>query len=123
LDGIVCQRPEPRKGKPQHLCADAEYKGEPARKAALARNYQPHIKQRKEESEARKQRPGYKAHHWVVERTHAWFNRFRKLLVTFEKTEASYKALLSLAAALICWRQTLTIYGEVLSPCSMPHLE
>jgi len=46
---------------------------------------------------------------WVVERTHSWLNRFRKLLVSFEKTEAS--ALLSLAAALICWRQTKSIYG------------
>ncbi|MFZ0306294.1 MAG: IS5/IS1182 family transposase, partial [Terracidiphilus sp.] len=48
---------------------------------------------------------------WVVERTHSWFNRFRKLLVSFEKTEASYTALLQLAAALICWRQTIVIYG------------
>ena len=111
LDGIVCKRPEPRKGMPQHLCADAGYKGEPAGKAALARNYRPHIKQRKEESEAKKRRPGYKARRWVVERTHSWLNRFRKLLVSFEKTEASYQALLSLAAALICWRQTLSIYG------------
>jgi hypothetical protein len=47
----------------------------------------------------------------VVERSHSWFNRFRKLLVSFEKTEASYVALLSLAVALICWRQTITIYG------------
>ena len=55
--------------------------------------------------------PGHKARRWVVERTHSWLNRFRKLLVSFEKTEASYTALLSLAAALICWRQTITIYG------------
>jgi hypothetical protein len=32
----------------------------------------------------------------VVERTHSWFNRYRKLLVSFEKSEASYFALLSL---------------------------
>jgi hypothetical protein len=38
-------------------------------------------------------------------------NRFRKLLVSFEKTEASFLALLNLAAALICWRQTISIYG------------
>jgi hypothetical protein len=38
-------------------------------------------------------------------------NRFRKLLVNFEKTEESYAALLSLAAALICWRKTVFIYG------------
>lgn len=34
--------------------------------------------------------PGYKTRRWVVERSHSWFNRFRKLLVSFEKTEASY---------------------------------
>ena len=111
LDGIVCKRPEPRKWKPQHLCADAGYKGEPASKAARARNYRPHIKQRKEECQAMKRTPGYKARRWVVERTHSWLNRFRKLLVSFEKTQASYLALLSLAAALICWRQTITICG------------
>ncbi len=31
--------------------------------------------------------------------------------VSFEKTEASYMALLQLAAAPICWRQTVVIYG------------
>lgn len=111
LDGVVCERPEPRKGKPQHLCADAGYKGKPARKAALARNYRPHIKQRKEETADKKRKPGYKARRWVVERTHSWLNRFRKLLVSFEKTEDSYTALLHLAAALICWRKTISIHG------------
>ncbi len=111
LDGIVCQRPVPRKWKPQHLCADAGYKGEPAKRAALARKYRSHIKQRKEEAEAKRAQPGWKARRWVVERTHSWLNRFRKLLVSFEKTEASYIALLSLAAALICWRQTISIHG------------
>jgi len=38
-------------------------------------------------------------------------NRHRKLLVSFEKTEASYVGLLSLAAAMICWRQVIFIYG------------
>ena len=111
LDRIVCKRPAPRKGKPQHLCADAGYKGEPARKAVTERKYRPHIQQRKEESQASKHKPGYKARRWVVERSHSWLNRFRKLLVSFEKTEASYLGLLSLAAALICWRQILTIHG------------
>ena len=110
-DGIVCKRPRPGKWKPQHLCADAGYKGEPARKAVTARNYQPHIQQRKEESAAKKQKPGYKARRRVVERTHSWLNRFRKLLVCFEKAEDSYLAWLSLAAALICWRQTVAIDG------------
>src|SRR5580704_1153232 len=103
---MVCKRPKPRKGQPQRLCADAGYKGDPATKAVLARRHRPHIKQRKEEADAKRKRPGYRARRWVVERTHSWLNRFRKLLVSFEKTEAGYVALLSLAAAMICWRQT-----------------
>jgi len=101
----------PRKWKPQHLCADAGYKGKAAKDAVIANNYRPHIKQRKEESADKKRKSGYKARRWVVERTHSWLNRFRKLLVSFEKTEESYIALLSLAAAMICWRKTIAIHG------------
>ena len=54
---------------------------------------------------------GYKARRGVVERTHWWLNRYRKMLVSFEKTEESHVALLTLAAAMICWRQTIIIYG------------
>ena len=61
--------------------------------------------------EAGAHRRGCRPRRWVVERTHSWFNRFRKLLVSFEKSERSYLGLTSLAAALICWRQTLFIYG------------
>jgi transposase len=111
LEAVVRERPKPRKWKPQHLCADAGYKGKAAKETVLAKNYRPHIKQRKEEREDKKRKPGYKARRWVVERTHSWLNRFRKLLVSFEKTEASYIALLSLAAAIICWRQTIPIHG------------
>jgi putative transposase len=111
LNQIVVERPEPTPEQPQNLCADAGYKGEPAFQAVTRRDYQPHIKQRKEETEAKRTQPGWKARRWVVERTHSWFNRYRKLLVSFEKTEASYVALASLAPALICWRQTITIYG------------
>jgi putative transposase len=68
-------------------------------------------KTRRQEAEEKQRNPEHKARRWVVERTHSWLNRFRKLLVSFEKTHASYTALLSLAAALICWRQTIPIYG------------
>lgn len=111
LDQVVRARPAPSVKRPQRLCADAGYKGAPARREAEMRNYQPHIKQRKEEAEAKRTVRGYKARRWVVERTHSWLNRYRKILVSFEKTEESYVALLSLAAAMICWRQTIFIYG------------
>jgi transposase len=111
LDRVVGTRPKPRSNRLQHLCADAGYRGDPAWNAATVRHYRPHIKQRREEAYAKRTKPGYKARRWVVERTHSWLNRFRKLLVSFEKTEASYVALLSLAAAIICWRKTISIYG------------
>ena len=111
LQGVVGARPAPTPRKPQHLCGDAGYKGSPAQKTARDHGYQPHIKQRREEAHAKRTHRGYRARRWVVERTHSWRNRYRKLLVSFEKTEEGYVALLTLAAALICWRQTIIIYG------------
>jgi transposase len=111
LDRIVIPRPEPTPAHPQNICADAGYKGQPAMEAVLNRQYTPHVKQRREEADAKRTQPGFKARRWVVERTHSWINRFRKLLVSFEKTEASYMGLVCLAAAMICWRQTIIIYG------------
>ncbi|MCL2022697.1 MAG: transposase, partial [Betaproteobacteria bacterium] len=55
--------------------------------------------------------PQARPRRWVVERSHSWLNRFRKLMVRYEKSAASFEALLSLAAALICWRQETAIYG------------
>ena len=111
LDQVIRARPSPRPKAREHLCADAAYKGAPARQVVEKRHDRPHIKQRREEADAKRQRPGYKARRWVVERTHSWLNRFRKLLVSFEKTKEAYVALLALAAAMICWRQTIIIYG------------
>jgi transposase len=111
LDQVGMARPVPKARKPQHRCADAGYKGALARQAAKRRDYCPHIKQRREEAKAKRSVSGHKARRWGVERTHSWLNRYRKVLVSFEKTGESYLALLTLAAAMICWRQTIIIYG------------
>ena len=111
LAAIVCPRPAPRDGWVETLCADAAYVGFPALAASRLHHYQLNVKTRRQERDEKQSDPAHKARRWVVERTHSWLNRFRKLLVSFEKTEASYTALLSLAAALICWRQTISIYG------------
>lgn len=58
-----------------------------------------------------KNRPKYKARKWVVELTHSWFNRFRKLLPRYEKTDRSYYALTALAAAMITLNKVIAIYG------------
>ena len=60
---------------------------------------------------AKKTNAHYRPRRWVVERTHSWLNRFRKLLVRFDKRVESYQALLELACALITFRQVIIIYG------------
>jgi transposase len=108
LDEIVITCPECVE---QHLCADKGYSGEPAYQAIMDRNYIPHIKQRGEEIQEKKADPAYKNRRWVVEVAHSWFNRFRKLLVRYEKLNTTYLALLHMAAAIIAFRKTGIIYG------------
>ena len=81
LDGIVVRRPKPSGRKPQHLCADKAYRGKPAEAVMRQRGYTPHVRPISEE--ARAKRRGQPARRWVVERSHSWFNRFRKLLVRY----------------------------------------
>jgi hypothetical protein len=51
---------------------------------------------------------------WVVERTLSWLNRFRTLLVRFEKLRGSPLAVLELACALISFRQVIVFHGYAL---------
>ena len=95
-----------RRGGVQNLCADKGYFGKPAENAMKERGYTPHVVSRGEEKAKKARSAGYKARRWVVEAYHSWFNRFRKLLVRYEKNTTSYEGLLHLAAAIICFRRT-----------------
>jgi putative transposase len=99
LDGIVIARPEPIEEQPQHLCLDAGYAGAPARNEVETRHYIPHIRSRGAEKQEKVLTPGHRARRWVVERTHSWINRSRRLLVRWEKKEENYLAFLHLACA------------------------
>jgi transposase len=111
FDRVVIERPSGKDGLRQHLCGDKGYAGQPAQESIRGRDYIPHVRQRGEEIKAKKKNPRYRARRWVVERTHSWLNRFRKLLVWFDKTSTSYEGLLELACALIAFRQVIIIYG------------
>ncbi|CAN5921214.1 hypothetical protein BH11GEM2_BH11GEM2_32000 [soil metagenome] len=102
LDAIVVPRPAVTPRAPQHLCADAGFVGVPALNEIYVRDYTPHVRARGEERTERAQ--GKRPRRWVVEVAHSWFNRFRKLLVRYEKLHRSYVALNMLAAAIICFR-------------------
>ena len=108
LEEIIIERP---KDIEQHLCADKGYEGAPALQIIVSKNYIPHVKRRGEEIQEKKDNPGWKARRWVVEVSHSWFNRFRKILVRYEKHTETYMALLHMAAAIIAYRKAGFIYG------------
>ena len=104
LDSIVIERPDIFL-YPQHLCLDKGYTGDSALEIVVLRGFIPHIKSRGEEKTELTHNPEYKARRWVVEVTHSWINRFRKLLVRFEKLTSSYLGLLMFACAFIAFRK------------------
>ena len=73
--------------------------------AILADGHIPHVKGRRDAASELKRHPNRRARRWVVEVAHSWFNRFRKLLVRYEKLERSFIALNHLAAAIIAFRK------------------
>jgi len=108
LDHIVILRPEPDKEHPQNLCLDAGYTG--TQEKVKQRGYTPHIRPRGEEKKALERYPGFHARRWVVEVTHSFLNRFRKLLVRFEKKADNYLALIQFACATIVWRNLIPVH-------------
>jgi putative transposase len=42
---------------------------------------------------------------WVVERTIAWLQRCRAILIRYDKKAANYEGLIQLACALLCHRR------------------
>jgi len=62
------------------------------------------MRTRGEEVQAMKAEASQKAWRWVVERTHSWMNRFRRILVCWDKKPEHYLAFLHFACALIAFR-------------------
>lgn len=89
----------------KHLCADAGYRGASVKAAMVRAGYVPHVQNRAWEARRRRWHPHKRARRWIVEVAHSWFNRFRKLLVRYEKLERSFLALHHLAAAIIVFRK------------------
>nr|WP_187367814.1 IS5-like element ISPrst3 family transposase [Providencia stuartii] len=102
LDALQTGRP----GKRLRLCMDKGYEAEWLGSYLRSRRYEPHVQSRKDESEAIKN-TDFKAHRWVVERTHSWMNRYRRVLTRWEKEVENYEAMLHLSCAIIVWNKTL----------------
>lgn len=103
LDSIPIRHPTSRRGRRQHLCGDLAYDSERDRRRLRRGGYMPHIRSRGAEIVA-KRTAGKRARCWVVERTASWLNRYRRILVRWEKKSANYLGLLHLACAHVLWR-------------------
>ncbi len=105
LDGTVV---EPTPPEPPHLALDRGYDYAACRAAAMARGYTAHIPP-KASAATPLPPPGHPDRHpprrWVVEVTHSWFNRFRRLLTRTEKQASHYLGFSHLAAILIIYRK------------------
>ena len=104
LESIPIQRPKPTAEAPQNLCQDKGYDYAEVRELVATFGYTAHIKARGEEAQALKHEVGFKARRWVVERTHSWMNRFRRILIRWEKKAGNYLGLLHLVCGLITCR-------------------
>ena len=98
LDSVMIDRPDALEIL-QNICLDAGYTG--YAEHCEIRGYIPHIRPRGEERKEIEINPDFKPRRWVVEVLHSWTNRFRKLLVRFEKKVDNHIALLAFAFATI----------------------
>lgn len=105
LIAIIVKRKDPPHRRNKHLCADAGYRGAEHLRTIVGHGYTPHVVDHRKEADIKRRDPKKKARRWVVEVCHSWFNRFRKLLVRYEKLERSFVALNHLAAAIIAFRK------------------
>ena len=104
IESIPVERPEPTKRKEQGMCLDKGYDSGEVIDLVKEFGYTAHIRSRGEEAQAIKREVGFKACRWVVERTHSWMNRFRRILTRWEKKPENYLALLHFVCAIITCR-------------------
>jgi transposase len=104
IENLAIERSEPTRRARQGLCLDRGYDSREVRELADEFGFTAHIRCRGEEAKAIEKAAGFKARRWVVERAHSWMNRFRRILVRWEKRADTYVAMLHLACGLITWK-------------------
>lgn len=104
LQSIPIRRPKPTQQELEGICMDKGYDYDQVRDLVKEFGYTAHIRARGEEAQAIKRQVGFKARRWVVERTASWMNRFRRILIRWEKKAPNYLGLLHLVCALITFR-------------------
>lgn len=88
-----------RRHRPAKLHADKAYDIPRCRAACHARRIGCRIARKQVDSSQTLGR-----HRWVVERTHAWLNRYRRLTIRYERRLDIHTAFVTIACALVCWK-------------------
>jgi putative transposase len=100
LRSIPVDRPTPWKTR-QNLCMDKGYDYDAVRDTVDAFGDTAHIHRRGEQRALQRAMPRYRTRRWVCERTHSWMNRFRRLLIRWEKKVQNFLGLLHFVRAYI----------------------
>lgn len=103
IESIPVEHPRTTQKEPQGICLDKGYDSDEVRDLLEEFGYTVHIRARGQEAQAIKREAGVKARRWVVERTHSWMNRFRRILTHWEKKPENYLALLHFVCAIIAY--------------------
>ena len=90
----------------QECWLDAIYDTEEVRTICFNYGLKPRISRNKHRKLIEPIRPISKGVRWVVERTHSWINRFRRILIRFDKLTDNYLACIKFAAAIITFRRS-----------------
>jgi putative transposase len=104
IEEIVIERPDPEEVI-QHLCLDKAYDNKATDEVCEQAGYVPHIRRIGEEKLDRRGRKSHPARRWVVERTIAWLQRCRAILIRYDKKPENYEGLVQLACALLWFRR------------------
>jgi putative transposase len=104
IESLVVKRPAVTLEAPQGMGLDKGYDYDEVRATLAEFGFTAHIKARGDEAHELKHEAGKRARRWVVERSHSWMNRFRRILVRWDKKPDNYLAMLHFACALIALR-------------------
>ena len=104
IASVVVDRPDVTPDAPHGMCLDKGYDYDDVRATLAEFGFTAHITARGDEAHAFKAEAGKRARRWVVERSHSWMNRFRRILVRWDKKPDNYLAMLHFACARIALR-------------------
>ena len=104
LGSLPVERPDVETTGKQHLCLDKGYDYAEIDELMKTFEFTAHIARRGEATQPIKRSVRKKARRYVVERAHSWMNRFRGILIRWNKKAENYLAMLHFALGFIAYQ-------------------